>query len=54
MKTIIVMLVVGIVAFFSIKSFIKSLRGEGGCSCSKSNNCSIKKSCPSKLNKTKK
>ena len=51
MKTILVIIVVGIIAFFSIRSLIKSLKGEGGCDCSKSDNCSIKKSCPSKKNK---
>ncbi len=51
MKTIIVLAVVGVIAFFSIRSLIKSLKGEGGCNCSKSDDCSVKKSCPSKNKK---
>ena len=36
MKTVIVLVVVGVIAFFSIRSVIKSFKGEGGCSCSDS------------------
>lgn len=34
MKTVIILAVVGIIAIFSIRSVIKSFKGEGGCSCS--------------------
>ncbi len=47
-KTIIVLAVVGVVAFFSLRSLLKSFKGEGGCSCSSSKDCSVKNSCPSK------
>ena len=34
MKTIIVILIVAVIAVLSMRSVIKSFKGEGGCSCS--------------------
>lgn len=47
MKTIFLLIIVFIIAFFAIKSLIKMLKGEGGCSCSsnKSGNCAFKDKC---------
>lgn len=40
MKTIILIIIVAIIAFFSLKSVYKMLKGEGGCSCGDSKKCS--------------
>lgn len=55
MKTIIVLVVVGVLVFSSLKSLLKSFKGEGGCSCSsqKSGSCKIKDKCPSTNFKSK-
>jgi hypothetical protein len=53
MKTIILIIIVAVIAFFSLKSVIKMLKGEGGCSCGKSGSCNIKDKCNSHKNDKK-
>lgn len=45
MDLIIVGLVVGAAVIFSLRSFVKIYRGEGGCSCSGGGSCASKASC---------
>lgn len=33
MKTIILIIIIGIIAFFALRSVVRTFRGEGGCSC---------------------
>lgn len=53
MKTIIVIAIVAVIAFFSLRSLVKMLKGETKCGCSKDSNCVMKDHCSSK-NKDKK
>ncbi|WP_372712569.1 FeoB-associated Cys-rich membrane protein [Ilyobacter sp.] len=48
MRTIIVIGVVAVIAFFSLRSVVKMLKGESGCGCSKDSNCAMKDHCSSK------
>lgn len=40
MKTIILMIIVAIIAFFALRSVYKMFKGEGGCSCGDGGKCS--------------
>ena len=42
METILVMVIVAIAVIFSIRRFIKSLKGETGCSCEASGTCNLR------------
>ena len=48
MKTVVVILVLLVIAFYAFKSLYKSMKGEGGCSCSaaKESGCPMKGKCP--------
>ncbi|MBC2856524.1 MAG: FeoB-associated Cys-rich membrane protein [Cetobacterium sp.] len=46
MKTIFLITIVAVIAYFSLKSVIKMFKGESGCSCgSDKNKCSFKDKC---------
>lgn len=49
MKLVILILIVVIIAFFSLRSLYRFFKGEGGCSCSKGsqNSCAFKDKCNS-------
>lgn len=44
-KTVVLIAIVAVIAFYSLRSVIKMLKGEGGCSCGKSGSCNIKDKC---------
>ena len=45
MKTVILIIVVAIIAFFALRSLIKTLTGKGGCNCGSGHHSEDGKSC---------